>query len=58
MGGEKIRARFLAAMKIAAVAIENKGLISNKAIFMHGGEPKDHDIFARNDRLEGVSACC
>ena len=20
-------------------------------IFMHGGEPKDHDVFARNDKL-------
>jgi hypothetical protein len=23
-------------------------------IFMHGGEPKDHEVFAQNDRLESI----
>jgi hypothetical protein len=22
------------------------------SIFMHGGEPQDHEVFAQNDRLE------
>jgi hypothetical protein len=33
-------------MKIAGAAIENTGLISNKVIFMHSGEPEAHDICA------------
>jgi hypothetical protein len=35
-------------MKIAKGPIENKGLSSNRAIFMQGGEPKDHGIFAQD----------
>jgi hypothetical protein len=36
-------------MKITAAFIENTRLSSYEAIFMHGGEPKDHEIFAQND---------
>jgi hypothetical protein len=36
-------------MKIAKGPIENKGLSSNRAIFMQGGEPKDRGISAQDD---------
>jgi hypothetical protein len=49
--------RSFAAMKIAGAFIENTRLSSYEAIFMHGGEPKDHEIFAQNDRLQPDRAC-
>jgi len=39
----KIRARFLASMKMAAAFTQ--------AIFMQGGEPKDHEVFGPSDIL-------
>jgi hypothetical protein len=37
-------------MKIAKDSVESKGLSFNEAIFMRGGEPKDHGICAQNDK--------
>jgi hypothetical protein len=36
-------------MKMAEAFIEGKRLNSKYAIFMHGGEPKDHEICAQDD---------
>ena len=43
------KSRSLAAMKIAGVAVGNKGLSTKQAIFMQGGEPEDHEVCARDD---------
>jgi hypothetical protein len=44
------RAAWGTAMKMATGPVESKGLRSDEAIFMRSGEPKDHEIFAQDDR--------